>query len=130
MGRTLADKMREDVLTVFLRTDHFAGSFTYVSPLEGTKPVNAIKTEHGSGPENHQHSKTLTRRATFQIAESLTDGVRIPREGDSIVDDTGAERITWGLADSKTMKLEAGMWSIEFVSAQVTAQGFRQAAGL
>lgn len=121
---------RQHVQNAFLSLNQFGKRYQYVSAIEGTKPVTAVKLEHGGGPDSQQHIKLAVRRATFHIAESLTDGVRMPSEGDTIVDDTGSERVVWGVADSKTMKLRAGMWSIEFTTAVATKQGFRQAAGL
>lgn len=127
---TAADQIREDAQLAILNAEELAKNFTYVSVLEGTKPVVAVKREHGGGPENHQHAKVMARRATFHISDSITDGVQTPHEGDSIIDNTGPEQVIWGLADSKAMKYARGLWSIEFVTATLTTQGFRQQTGL
>lgn len=127
---TAADQIREDAQLAILNVEELAKNFTYVSVLEGSKPIVAVKREHGGGPESHQHAKVMTRRATFHISQSLTDGVQTPAEGDTIIDDTGPSRVIWGLADSKALKLARGLWSVDFVTGTLTTQGFRQATGL
>lgn len=124
MGRTLASKMREDVSRVFLRTEHFAELFAYVSKSEGRKEnIKAIKTEHGTGPDRQDHAETFVRRARFQIAESLADGILIPARGDTIEDATGAAPIVWSLAFNQNMKLVHGLWTLEFTSVGMSKQG-------
>ena len=81
MSRTLADKISDDVSSCFLRTDHFAATYTYTARGGATTSVTGVWIPDETpdlrmtrGEENFQSGKlmvassvTVTRDGTFSI---------------------------------------------------------------
>jgi len=75
MGRQLSDKIEDDVSNVFLRTKHFARTFTYTAPRTGTTssivgvwtPDPTPRIDYERGLEN-----VLTGKLMVASDESVT----------------------------------------------------------
>lgn len=125
---TLADKMKADVTRVFLNPNHFAERVQYNSVIEGFKAsvlVNKVEVE-GGGQVSGQHSQTRTRRARFNLADTIVDGVGSPVENkDTITAIENSASIVWTL--KKVINKDAGMWCLEFETYALAEQGAKGA---
>lgn len=131
MPRTLADKMRSDLGTVFFRTDHFAVDGVYHSKIEGSKPVKVIIEETDGGPVNQQHAKTLTRTATVWIQDDLTEGVTQIHELDTLTVTEHDQAVTWSIAKPNGIRSHGdGQWGLRMTTFQLISQGQNKPNGI
>lgn len=128
MGRSLADKMRGDLQTVFFREDHFAERADYRSKSEGLKSqILVIRNDIEGGPADQQHTRQLVRTAKVWVIEDETLGVLQPAEGDLLTLTEGEESVIWTLAKNGILSRESGQHCLKFTTVTQLRQGQRAA---